>query len=241
MKHVHRLIVTSAAYRRASWTENAPRNNIRDPENKLLWRMNTGRMESEVVRDSLLYCAGRLDLRMGGQELENSDALTTFRRSLYYSVYPEQGGKSTLGELFDAPDALDCYRRMRSIVPQQALALTNSDLVHQMSSAIVNDWEAAQKVEQHSGEEAGGEKASGEGASREGANRDDAQLRQFLTSVFERVLARAPTDKERRLCEEAYQQQRELLARTNTADAATRARESIVRALLNHNDFITIR
>ena len=68
---------------------------------------------------------------MGGQELENSEALTTFRRSLYYSVYPEQGGKSSLGELFDAPDALECYRRTRSIVPQQALALTNSDLVHQ--------------------------------------------------------------------------------------------------------------
>ncbi|HVC99477.1 MAG TPA: PSD1 and planctomycete cytochrome C domain-containing protein [Pirellulales bacterium] len=226
MKHLHRLIVTSAAYRRASWMENASRNDTRDPENKLLWRMNTGRMESEVVRDSLLFCAERLDLRMGGQELENSDALTTFRRSVYYSVYPEQGGKSALGELFDAPDALDCYRRTSSIVPQQALALTNSDLVHKMSAAIVSDWETAPKVEPPGGEQ---------------ASVEEYQLRQFITVVFERILAREPTDRERRLCEETYRKQCELLARDNAADAATRARESIVRALLNHNDFITIR
>jgi len=218
--------VTSAAYRRASWMENASRNDTRDPENKLLWRMNTGRMESEVVRDSLLFCAERLDLRMGGQELENSDALTTFRRSVYYSVYPEQGGKSALGELFDAPDALDCYRRTSSIVPQQALALTNSDLVHKMSAAIVSDWETAPKVEPPGGEQ---------------ASVEEYQLRQFITVVFERILAREPTDRERRLCEETYRKQCELLARDNAADAATRARESIVRALLNHNDFITIR
>ena len=107
-----------------------------DRENKLLWRMNIGRMEAEVVRDSVLYTAGKLDLTMGGQPLENSEALTTFRRSLYYSVYPEEGGKSALGELFDAPDAMECYRRTRSIVPQQALALTNSDFVHEQSAAI---------------------------------------------------------------------------------------------------------
>jgi hypothetical protein len=125
LKHLHRLIVTSAAYRRVSATGDAAQNVACDPENKMLWRMNAGRMESEVVRDSLLYCAGRLDLQIGGQELENSENLTTNRRSLYYCVHPEQGGKSSLGELFDAPDALDCYRRTRSIVPQQALALTN--------------------------------------------------------------------------------------------------------------------
>ncbi|MEO8497002.1 MAG: DUF1553 domain-containing protein, partial [Planctomycetota bacterium] len=138
MKHLHRLIVTSAAYRRTTRTlDNAADNTAlameKDPENKLLWRMNSGRMESELVRDSLLYVAGKLDMTMGGQELENSESLTTYRRSLYYSVYPEQGGKSPLGELFDAPDALDCYRRSRSVVPQQALALTNSELVHELS------------------------------------------------------------------------------------------------------------
>ena len=62
-------------------------------------------MESEVVRDSLLYAAGRLETKMGGQELENSEALKTFRRSLYYATYPEASGKSEFGELFDGPEA----------------------------------------------------------------------------------------------------------------------------------------
>jgi hypothetical protein len=220
MKELHRLIVTSAAYRRMSWMVNPSQKIAEDPENKLLWRMNTGRMESEVVRDSLLFCGGRLDLRLGGQELENSESLTTFRRSLYYSVYPEQGGKSALGELFDAPDACDCYRRTRSIVPQQALALSNSDLVHQMSAAIVKDRETS---------------PNGTPAA------ENAELPQFIAAVFERILSRPPNDAEMRLCLEAYEKQRSLAAQSNAAEAAKRARESIVRALLNHNDFVTIR
>ncbi len=74
---------------------------------------------------------------MGGQELENESSLTTYRRSLYYSSHPEAGGKSPFGELFDAPDAMDCYRRTETILPQQALALTNSELVHAMAAAVV--------------------------------------------------------------------------------------------------------
>ncbi len=218
MKHLHRLIVTSTAYRRVSsvgWdsiptssaaatTSNAPtgRDGIptyaADPENKLLWRMNTGRMEAEVVRDSLLYTAGKLDPKIGGQELENNEALTTFRRSLYYSVFPEQGGKSAMGELFDAPDALECYRRSRSIVPQQALALTNSDLVHQLSTALAAD----------------------------STETDD---KQFVIACFERILTRTPSARELEICLEAL------------TKPATAPRASLVRALLNHNDFVTIR
>ena len=73
------------------------------------------------------------------------------------------------------------------------------------------------------------------------ASRDEAHCEQFVIAVFEQILARSPTDKERRLCEEAIEKQRELAGAANAADADTRARESIVRALLNHNDFITIR
>lgn len=207
MKHLHRLLVTSDAYRRVSSVGDASRNAQLDPENKLLWRMNAGRMESEVVRDSLLYCAGRLDLTRGGVELENNQSLTTFRRSLYYTVHPEGGGKSPLGQLFDAPDPGECYRRTRSIIPQQALALTNSDLVHQMSSALVAEWKPSQA----------------------GDNETD----EFIAAMFRRILSRAPTDAETQIC-------RESLASAMGADIP-KARESLVRALFNHNDFITIR
>jgi len=176
-----------------------------DRENKLLWRMNIGRMEAEVVRDSLLHTAGKLDLTMGGQPLENSEALTTFRRSLYYSVYPEEGGKSSLGELFDAPDAMECYRRTRSIVPQQALALTNSDFVHEQSAAIAVALMNETGVATENNSEP------------------------FITAAFERILSRPPSEAELQLCCEAIESQRELLAKTETKteDANVRVLESV--------------
>jgi hypothetical protein len=135
MKKIHRLIVMSDAYQRDS--QGNVRNGQVDPDNVWLWRMNSGRMEAEVVRDSLLYIANDLDLSTGGRSLENTKALTTNRRSLYYETYPEAGGANPLGELFDAPNPFECYRRTSTIVPQQALALNNSDFVHQVADKTV--------------------------------------------------------------------------------------------------------
>ena len=234
MKHLHRLIVTSAAYRRSSqypvfsnqssvrkatgtrsstehWrlnTEHLLRNQTADPENKQLWRMNSGRMEAEVVRDSILHLAGVLDQRMGGQELENKDALTTTRRSLYYSFNPESDGRSEFSALFDAPDANECYRRTRSVIPQQALALTNSKLVHDHTPAI---------------------------AKRLGAPATDNSA--FITAAFEQILTRPPSRAELAECEAFLKQQSTAVPK----DGEARARESLVRALLNQNDFLTVR
>lgn len=173
--------------------------------------MNPGRMEVEVVRDSLLYVAGKLDPAIGGQELENSESLTTFRRSLYYAVYPEQGGRSPLGELFDAPDPLDCYRRTSSIVPQQALALTNSDLVHSVSAAVATQVAAACNITVSD------------------TPAEPAPPAIFVRQAFLMILSRTPTAQELQLCEEFLRQ-----------DTPEVARHSLVRALLNHHDFITV-
>jgi mono/diheme cytochrome c family protein len=259
MKHLHRLIVTSAAYRRSSQysvlsnqfsvrkptdtrrptehrplnTEHLQRNQTTDPENRWLWRMNPGRMEAEVVRDSLLHLAGALDPRMGGQELENKDALSTTRRSLYYSFNPESDGRSEFSALFDAPDPNDCYRRTRSVIPQQALALTNSKLVHDHTLAI---------------------------AKRLGAAASDNAA--FITAAFEQILTRPPSHAELAECEaflaragglqpppvvapKAGAESSNAIATKSTTDgdskSQARARESLVRALLNQNDFLTIR
>lgn len=225
MKHVHRLIVTSETYRRATAVGDSENGEI-DIENELLWRMNTGRMEAEVVRDSLLYCGGLIDVAIGGQPMENSQVLKTYRRSLYYEVHPEHGGASQFSALFDAPNPLDCYRRTRSIVPQQALALTNSDLVHQVSRTVVHDWEQS---EGETGSRAGGENG-----------KVDLDLR-FITEMFERILTRTPNDDELQLCFDSLNMQRRLENQTDVQQATTKARESLVRALLNHNDFIAIR
>ena len=238
MKHLHRLIVTSEAYRRSSRAggPDAPQLAI-DPENRMLWRMNVGRLEAEVLRDSVLMVAGKLDLTPGGQEIENGETLTSDRRSLYYSVHPEDGGKSPLGQLFDGPDPTECYRRTRSIIPQQALALTNSDWVHQASAGIVRQWDRAE-------------------ADRTDANRADASLgsadsadRRFVTEMFARILTRAPSSDELSVCMETLASRP--VGQTadatpssggeSSADAVRKLRESFVRALLNHNDMITIR
>ncbi|WLD12968.1 PSD1 and planctomycete cytochrome C domain-containing protein [Planctellipticum variicoloris] len=214
MRHLHRLIVTSEAYRMSSaagsGTEHAQ---SVDPENHSLWRMNVGRMEAEVLRDSLLYSANRLDGQIGGQELENKVALTTFRRTLYYSCNPELDGKSQFGALFDAPEPADCYRRTRSVIPQQALALTNSQLVHELSGVLATQLQASLPVEQQSQPDA------------------------FIIAASEQILARSPTDRELQLC-------RQFLSPPTAPDVSTdpqALRESLVRALLNHNDFVAIR
>ena len=81
-----------------------------------------------MVRDSLLHAAGQLDLTMGGPEIEDTQQAASRRRTLYFSLHPEVGGQPQFLELFDAPDPCECYRRTESLVPQQALALTNSRL-----------------------------------------------------------------------------------------------------------------
>src|SRR5262249_39687385 len=70
MKAIHRLIVTSNTYQMQSSSDDA--NQVIDPENQYLWRMNSRRMEAEIVRDSILQVAGLLDHTMGGPEIEES-------------------------------------------------------------------------------------------------------------------------------------------------------------------------
>ena len=68
MKPIHRLIVTSTAYRMASTPSAAEANRQRDPENLYFWRQNVRRMEAEIVRDSTLAVADALDPTMFGPD-----------------------------------------------------------------------------------------------------------------------------------------------------------------------------
>ncbi len=220
MKHLHRLLVTSHTYQLHSAAAGNAENLAADPDNALLWHMPIGTMEAEVVRDSLLYCGGRLDLRQGGQELENSEALKTYRRSLYYSCHPELDGRSPLGALFDAPNPTECYRRSKSILPQQALALSNSELIHELSSAIADQIAA--------------DLSEGEAGSDE----------PFVAAAFRRILLRPPSPEEARKCAQFLQTYSALPNTANPAAGVTttvRARAGLVRVLFNHNDFVNIR
>jgi hypothetical protein len=224
MKHLHRLIVTSNAYRMRSGAGANRASQAADPDNRWLWRFERRRVEAEVVRDAILHAAGELETKLGGQPLDNSAGETSRRRSLYFSIYPEGGGHPKFLELFDAPDPCDCYRRSESIVPQQALALTNSRLLLDQSRLL------ARKLGREMGEAA------------------------FIVAAFEQVLSRSPSAEEQALCRAFLHKQAELYRKARPAELKTsgsgqapaaeprlRAREGLLRALFNHNDFLAIR
>ena len=111
-----------------------------DPDNRFYWRMNPVRMESQIVRDSLLSLAGELDLSLGGPSIAVNDEASR-RRSLYF-VHSHNDHQKFLST-FDDASVLDCYRRAESIVPQQALALENSPLATAMAGKITQRLAAA--------------------------------------------------------------------------------------------------
>lgn len=131
-KHIHRLIVSSNAYRLSSQFD--PRNAERDPRNELFWRWLPRRLEAEAIRDSLLAVTGELTDRMAGPSLlEGSAALT--RRSLY--LQQKRDGMPPMQNLFDGPDAVAaCSRRQVSTVPLQPLFLLNSQFMRERSARL---------------------------------------------------------------------------------------------------------
>jgi hypothetical protein len=163
-KPMHREVVLSAAYRQAStgradWLE-------RDPDNRLLWRVSPRRLEAEAVRDGVLFAAGNLDLREGGEGIKpriRADLLTAsqrnkwpliktegpdhWRRSVY--IYVKRQLLMPMMELFDAPTTTDsCAERMRSVVPTQALVLMNDEFVEDQALALARlSWEYGGGVE----------------------------------------------------------------------------------------------
>jgi hypothetical protein len=195
----------------------------RDPDNRFLWRFPSRRVEAEVVRDAVLHAAGQLDLALGGPEVEDAQQAASRRRTLYFSLHPEVGGQPQFLELFDAPDPCECYQRTESLVPQQALALTNSRLAVDQGRLLARTLSA----------EVGSDT-------------------EFVVAAFEQVLTRRPTAQEQGLCLDFLHKQAELFRKAGKAptvpgapapspDPTLRARESLVRSLFSHNDFITIR
>ena len=64
MKHLHRLIVTSATYRQSSRV--TPELLAKDPNNRLLARGPRFRTDGEIVRDIALSASGLLNPKLGG-------------------------------------------------------------------------------------------------------------------------------------------------------------------------------
>ena len=227
-RHLHRLIVTSAAYQRASGEGTANQltahNTAIDRENKYLWRTNIKRMESEVVRDSLLALRGDLDSTPGGPELDPAVGDASNRRSLYFRITPDD--QALLLELFDGAAPAECFERTESIVPQQALALANGPISSMQARRVARELSPSCE-----------------------ANAD------FAAAAFEQVLSRSPDQNEIAACQRFLENQTKALADPvkltrgvggnsplpPSSDPRLRAREDLVHVLINHHDFVTIR
>jgi len=132
VKRLHREILLSAAYQRASTSIAA--NEAADPENQWLWRGPRRRLTAEELRDALLAVSGGLDRTIGGPSGEVDD-LKNVRRTVYAKVSRLELGK--LLRLFDFPDPhLPSERRMDTTLPQQSLFLLNSPFLIDRARAL---------------------------------------------------------------------------------------------------------
>ncbi len=136
MKHLHRLIVNSSTYRLASSNLNCEANIKVDPDNKFWWRRNSIRLESQAVRDTILYQANELDVTLYGPTVPSAEQAMSKRRSLYF--FHSNNERNQFLTAFDEASVKECYRRDQSIVPQQALALVNSGLIQQSTAKIAS-------------------------------------------------------------------------------------------------------
>ncbi len=147
IKRMHRLIVLSATYRQSSRME--PGASARDADVRWLWRYPSRRMESEVMRDSMLWVGGRLNLSMGGRGFDlfnNRGGLSGFKPVETYSgaglkrmVYAHKvrREREAVFGAFDCPDAgQSTARRRESTTPIQALNLLNSRFTVEQAEAF---------------------------------------------------------------------------------------------------------
>jgi hypothetical protein len=153
LRHIHRLIVTSATYRQSSATSEAGL--AKDAGTRLLWRFPPRRLEAEALRDTMLSASGKLDLTPGGPSnnpfqandnyvrvyLPKTEFTSADFRRMIYQRRVRMQIDPTFG-VFDCPDGGQVApKRGRSITPLQALNLLNSPFVIQQAKYLADRLE----------------------------------------------------------------------------------------------------
>jgi len=222
VKHVQKLILLSSTYQQTSKALN-PAAQEKDADNRLLWRFNRQRLESEEIRDSMLSVAGSLNEKAGGpsvivpveQELISAmykpeqwavtkDAAEHNRRSIY--LIAKRNFHLPFMEVFDSPDlAVSCPRRESSTHAPQTLELLNGTF---------SNAEAKRFAER---------------LVREGG----PSLRRQINLAYELATGRPPNPKEMQLALAYLQSNSKTLG-------AEKAREQFALAILNLNAFLYV-
>ena len=215
MKHLHRLIVTSATYRQSSRV--TPDLLQRDPENRLLGRASRFRMPSTLLRDVALAASGLLDQRVGGRPVypyqpdgiweplaitkerdftyPRSAGADLYRRSLY-TFWRRTVGPANM---FDASNRQTCRVR---------LAITSTPL-HALTTLNDVTWAEAARVLA--------------GRAMRSAAEPDARL----TYAFRQVLGREPRDPEMSILRRMFDRQRKIYAADpQAAESVTKVGEA---------------
>ncbi|VTR96820.1 PSD1 and planctomycete cytochrome C domain-containing protein [Tuwongella immobilis] len=143
LKKLHRWIVNSATYRQSS--DFRPELASIDPENRLLGRMNRRRLDFESLRDSLLAVGGTLDQRIYGRSENLFEAPFSKRRTVYGFIDRQNLPGVYRAFDFAGPDT-HSPQRFQTTVPQQALFLLNSPLIHEQARAVLQRREIAQRT-----------------------------------------------------------------------------------------------
>jgi hypothetical protein len=150
IKHIHRLILTSATFRMSGRIDAAAA--AKDPENDLLWRFDPRRLSAEEIRDSILAVSGNLNLKktdgpsvypviprevlMGqsrpGDGWGRSSPEEAAARSVF--VFVKRSLAMPMLAVFDAPDPdAPCPVRFTTTQPTQALGMLNSEFVNEQA------------------------------------------------------------------------------------------------------------
>jgi hypothetical protein len=229
VKTMHRVIMTSQAYRQSSRTGNDEAV-AADPENTLLWRQNLRRADAEAIRDTMLAISGALNHKSGGPSVyptlaqdihvgqdsagkgwQESPAAEQNRRSVYLVV--KRGLKIPLLESFDfANSTSPLGTRPVTTTAPQALMMLNDRFMQSQAEAL------ADRV------------------SRETSSDMHAQI----TRAFQLAVQRSLTISERAAAENLTAKQRRILAVEGSENVERQALVSFCRGLLNINEVIYI-
>ncbi len=229
LKPIHRLIVTSAAYRQAIRYDAVK---VRlDPENRLLWRRRPRRIEAEAFRDALLAVSGSLNPESGGPAFRapiQAEAIQarnvtnpyppdlqetpdTRRRSVY--MFHKRVVQYPLAQAFDGPDAAaSCGRRPVTTVAPQALVILNEPFVRRRAG------EFAGRLVAEAGDEPGKQ----------------------VDHAFRMALARAPSPTERAASVRFLEQQVARRAVRDGAEARRLTLADFAQALFGYNEFMYV-
>ncbi|MDD9865874.1 MAG: DUF1553 domain-containing protein [Verrucomicrobiales bacterium] len=151
LKAMHRLMVTSNAYRQSA----APREDglAVDADNRLLWRKSPVRLDAESLRDAVLAVSGKLNPKMGGPGFRDVSITPNNGTTYYEPIYPQgdefnrrtvyrfspRGGRSAILDTFDCPDpSTTAPRRAVTTTPLQALALLNNHFILSKAGAMAD-------------------------------------------------------------------------------------------------------